>query len=248
MKRTKRIVALTLALLLCLPLCSCKELDDMRAHQAFLQEDSTVLWDGAVYVPLPEYKEEVYGWYNRSYLAPSLWVTDAGVPVLLSERYGRRMYANQSKEIIDGWMSGGVRIAYCREDCYDRVVAELDSLADEDVFNDYNIAGLKLWVVSQSAELTTEQWEAMEEIYYTVQPTIADKNEIHKFSVNLNSLDASGRVMTSILRVRQNLDESFELYDENTNLVYAIPESSTLIDTLLIPFWDEWHGRGGNVN
>ena len=30
MKKAKRIVALALALLLCLPLCSCKELDDMR--------------------------------------------------------------------------------------------------------------------------------------------------------------------------------------------------------------------------
>ena len=48
MKTRKRWIALLAALMMCLSLCGCQELDDMRATHAFWQEDGSILWNGNV--------------------------------------------------------------------------------------------------------------------------------------------------------------------------------------------------------
>ena len=164
------------------------------------------------------------------------------MPVLLSERYGYRMYALSPKEMITGWMRDGIKLAYCREDCYDRVVAELDSLADEDVFNDYNIAGLAL-VTSRSsrkhlADLTAEQREALEEICRTVEPVPSYDSKVYFDAVDVYTMDASRELMTYLLQIYRSPDDSYQLIMVGSNEIYIVPESyNSLFDTLMIPFW-----------
>ena len=83
MKQVKRIVALLLCVALCLPLCSCKELDDMRARQAFLQEDGTLLMNGHVYKELPAFNRELMLDEDGNWISVIL----PSVPVLLSESF-----------------------------------------------------------------------------------------------------------------------------------------------------------------
>ena len=55
MTKTNRMLSLLLVMLLCLSLCSCKELDAKRAVHAVLDKDGTILWNETVYKPLPKF-------------------------------------------------------------------------------------------------------------------------------------------------------------------------------------------------
>jgi hypothetical protein len=77
MKKSKRWIALLLALLLCTSLCGCRELEDMRATHAVWQEDGTILWDGVVYRELQNVPEEY-----QHYVNGTIFVTETDVPVL----------------------------------------------------------------------------------------------------------------------------------------------------------------------
>ena len=80
MEKTKKMICILCLICLLLPLlCGCKELDEMRAKQAFYDENGNILWNGAVYKQLPqgEYFQPHTSYENRVY------VTEPDVPVLL---------------------------------------------------------------------------------------------------------------------------------------------------------------------
>ena len=127
-KSIKRIFALLSAFVLCFGLCSCVDIKEMRASQAFHGENGEIIWGEQVYRPLVavEFPEELElntrGWGS---------VTEKDVPVLLSDMLGSDMYYNHNKTVIEAG-----RVHYAREDVYDYVVnlikyPELDSYCVE---------------------------------------------------------------------------------------------------------------------
>ena len=122
MKKAKRILAGLMLASFILSLCSCKKLDEMkRLHAVWNNEDRTeILWNGAVYQRLPAFESE-------HLYAENVLVTDADVPVLLSEIYGQSAHKDPSENLIyfdyyifDEAYSMG---CFARSDLYERYEA-----------------------------------------------------------------------------------------------------------------------------
>lgn len=171
MKRSKRIIALLLAVALCLPLTGCQALETMRQEQGFWQEDGSVLWDGKVYLPLSGAGE-----LNLSYEEdqPSISVTEPDVPVLLSTFMGEGMDVYQDGLLLESWTyeTGGERMIYCRADRYEEIAARLAEGYEVDVLTyDYEKYDEEEWYVTDTYTFTAEQMAAVMDVYTTVIPT-----------------------------------------------------------------------------
>ena len=97
----------------------------MRARQAFLQEDGTLLMNGHVYKELPAFNRELNldADYNDR-----VYITGSDVPVLLSQL----LFNNNSYDYLMG--DGAIIVAgyevftyYCRADRYDELVAAIEA-------------------------------------------------------------------------------------------------------------------------
>ena len=109
-----------LAVLMCLSLCGCQELEDMRSAHAFLQEDGTILWNGKTYRQLENVPQGFQFFGDRH-----VRVTLPDVPVLLSEIYGENFSADKDGVILHSWSYGVAEGFFCREDRYKEVAAYL---------------------------------------------------------------------------------------------------------------------------
>ncbi len=121
MNKIKRIVLLLVAVLMCLSLCSCKELNERRDHHVLMQEDDTLLWKGQVYRPLP-WPDEMREFMVENDYDSMLYVTKSDVPVLLN----RVFYECGAYSLGDGLLirvHGGSWEYYCRSDRYDELVS-----------------------------------------------------------------------------------------------------------------------------
>lgn len=126
MKRTRKAFTLLLVLLMCLSLCSCKELDARRNHHVLMQEDGTLLWKGYIYRPLP-LLDELRGFMLDTDYDSSLYITKPDVPVLLNLYFMEcGGYSMGNGLLIRSY--GGEAEYYCREDRYD----ELSSVIKEE--------------------------------------------------------------------------------------------------------------------
>lgn len=112
MKRSKRILCLLTAILLCLSLTACNDLDEMRANHAIRQEDGTILWNGYTYRML----EGDYTYLNVDYVH-IIYATDPDVPVLLSSMEGHPHYVSKNELLLVGTRYAEETV-FCREDYY----------------------------------------------------------------------------------------------------------------------------------
>ena len=117
MKKTVKIIALLSAvILLALSLCSCRNLDSMRAHQAVYTDESEreILLDGNTYKIFNTDKLDII--YTNSF-DYDFRVTSKDVPVLISFYEGDFINVSDDKKILvyDGLKSS---IWYVREDVY----------------------------------------------------------------------------------------------------------------------------------
>lgn len=122
MKKAKRLAVVLLTVLMCLSLCGCQNLEDMRAAHAFWQEDGSILWDGNVYQPLTTASEKMGIILGEDVV----WVTEEDVPVLLSEVFGEFCRASRSGAILITYGHNGETL-YCREDMYDFMTEHLEN-------------------------------------------------------------------------------------------------------------------------
>ena len=169
MKKYKRWIAILLASLLSLSLCGCQRLDDMRAEHGVWQEDGSVLWNGNVYRKLEntlslEKFDFVYG-------RITIYVTEADVPVLLSNVFGTMMDVCADGTLLEYYdyrLLEGKRQLYCREDVYDEMVKTLADGVQLDTYYyyyyDYNREE------SLQYYLTEEQTNTIHRILTTVTP------------------------------------------------------------------------------
>lgn len=131
MKKSKRWIALLLALLLCASLCGCQELEDMRANHAVWQEDGTILWDGVVYRELADVPEEY-----QHVVDGMIFVTEADVPVLLSEEFGTNWTVDTDRGLLHSWNHNGQETFFCREDRYEEMAEYFQKYFDKELVMD----------------------------------------------------------------------------------------------------------------
>ena len=131
MNKGKRRIALLLALILCLPLCGCVDLENMRANHAVWQEDGTILWDGVVYRELADVPEEY-----QHYVHGTIFVTEADVPVLLSEEFGTNWTVDTERGLLHSWNHSGQETFFCREDRYEELAEYFQKYFDKELVMD----------------------------------------------------------------------------------------------------------------
>lgn len=171
MKRMKRWTALLAALILCLSLCGCDHLDELRASHAVWQEDGTILWNGAVYKTLPDTYAEINTLLTGD---QTVYVTAADVPVLLSAEFSDYFESDAKGIFLAGYVGSGDEYGdeyklFCREDRYDEFAA---TLKDGFVFKGYCYDYFDYTKGGQTTYyLTVEQEYAISYIVDTVIPT-----------------------------------------------------------------------------
>ena len=121
MKKCKRWIAVLLVVVLCLPLCGCQKLDEMRAAHAVWQEDGSIKWDGNVYRKLADSPE-----ISIICDPTTIWLTEEDVPVLLSETIGEYCCISRNRVIFIVPGPEG-EVLYCREDMYAFMTEHLEN-------------------------------------------------------------------------------------------------------------------------
>lgn len=117
-KALKRLGVLLLLGAMVFALCGCAELDDMRAHQIFPNEDGSFVINDVRYVQLEA----------NDYFTPgdtpvgSYYLTETDVPVLLSSQFCiGAMELTEDGRFCRDWKRG---LWFCREDLFEEVQAK----------------------------------------------------------------------------------------------------------------------------
>lgn len=177
MKKTKRWIAFLLVFALCLPLCGCSNLDEMRAAHAFWQKDGSVLWNGNVYRLIEDVPEDLAILYGQQ----EVYVTQADVPVLLSQMMGDcfSVVADETMLWSHGWDGG--RVFYCREDVYDFMTEHLKNPSLTTYYYTY-------WADTDADEayyyLSEAQGNTIDELIATLDFVVLDETFYHAFEAN----------------------------------------------------------------
>ena len=158
----KRILSLILVLALCLPLCGCRYLDEMKTARAIRgPENSIILANGTKYMPLPYSEDFCPDFSDRSNV---YIVKDEELPLLLTEYYSDYGIISADGQFIRAYSTSYETIYYCREDTYNSVRLRIENGAALSVYcysyYDLETDQTKLY------ELTLEQAQALEWVYY----------------------------------------------------------------------------------
>ncbi len=156
MKRMLRVAALFAALLvLCVSLCGCDELDEMRIKHALWNEDGTISWGDKTYVEISEHQllTMMETW-------EPVYVTESDVPLLFSEDFGDEMWYNPSQPAIlcDYYNER----YYCAEEEYDDIIAMLKGEEEIGFTKWYHVyyddnAEAQEYVLSEEQKMAFEQ-------------------------------------------------------------------------------------------
>lgn len=245
MKKARRILCLMAALVLCISLCGCVDLDELRAMRATMTEEGNVkLADGTEYKLLPEC-EELSPKFEE-YL--SVYITQEDLPLLLTTT--SENYLDKSDDGLflqtyfeeDGYYK---YIYYCRTDIYDSVVDRIE--------NGFTPDYCFYWYYTDTQmtyTLTQQQWDAVEQVYTTQEPkelpAAAAMEWEHCASLILCSADGlfqKGMVDVCVYDGKYHLDA----YDGEHYLVYEVPsELNSTFEKILEKqvesdlSWEEW--------
>lgn len=251
MTKVKRVLSLLLVMLLCLSLCSCKELDAKRAVHAVLDKDGTILWNETVYKPLPEFDDEVMYTYGMDPSSDVRWiqVTAPDVPILLSEYFGSRVYVYNHNTLLSGWdlLYDSKQTYFCRADCYTQMVAQLTEIKQNMIpeTDTYYVGMTMLFPYidhkqKHRIDLTSEQQEAVENIIKTGIP-IEREPMIYFDAVDVHGVNQQDEVIQRLFQVVWRSDYGYELVfqTDDEEYFYAVPEEyNDLFYELLIPIWE----------
>lgn len=173
----KKGLMLLLCAVLLIGFTGCDRLEQMRACQAFCQENGDILWQGKRYKKLPPNK---YFSPVQDYHQNTIYLTQSDMPVLLSQISGN--YESTMISYHDGAYLQTASYAensyYCREDLYEETVAQLESPFVPEVLC------LQYWDHGEGFSankrrtyvLTEEQSAATKHILATIEPKIGQGN------------------------------------------------------------------------
>lgn len=124
MKKIVRILGLLILIVVCISLCGCHNVDDLRAMRAAITAEGNIrLADGKEYKALPTCEELRPIFDNNTYI----YVVEEDVPLLLMEMFGD--YASLSDDGCFVWSNHsntGKAVYYCRTDLYDDILSRIN--------------------------------------------------------------------------------------------------------------------------
>ena len=163
MKKGIRLIALVAVLAICLSLCGCKYLDDLRAVQGKVVSTGVIrLQDGTEYKRIYQTCDELVPVFSRSV---TFHITEGeDIPLLLTPTFCATAYRSNDELFLRVYLDTELGL-YCRTDVYDSVVERIKNGFQPEVFcyeyYDYKTGEYLVY------ELTQEQADALEQVYAT---------------------------------------------------------------------------------
>lgn len=234
MKNIKRLLAMVLAIAVCLSLSGCNALDELRACQGYWQLDGSIRWGEHSYKKLPAC-EELCPYFSYEYDAPVLHVTADDVPVLLSTFVGESFDISEDELFLEGYEEAYTDaeelgyVLYCREDKYEEFVTRIQKgFTPELYFYTYSVFDEETYEYEDKYyDLTAEQVEAVQYVYSNVIPkTLEDGFYFHSdLSICLTTASADRLFQRDVLYM-EAVGQAYYLSVEQadyTTLLYAVP-------------------------
>ncbi len=238
MKKTKRLLALLMAVLLCLSLCGCDRLDELRKMQGFWQEDGSILWNGHVYKRLPTVLDNI----NLDSNHEDISVTKKDVPVLLSVIVGDGFSVGRGGILLDGYMPDTDAIAhYCRADKYEQVCG----MATDDFaiatygyeYYDFETGTYKDYV------LTKEQKDRLAKIYSTAKKREQTYEENGEYEVSIYGYSADDLFCRYLFGIVKNEKGVLTLQDDE--YIYTVSKVDyPFCEEVMKTYMDSLYGEG----
>ena len=251
MKKMKRVVALALAVALCLSLCGCRELDEMKARHATWMENGNILWNDHAYVPLYTTEGSVtyehaddLNWDDREVIH----VTQPDVPVLLSGTLGTNGYTGAGGLLlkVNTYIPPAVSLhdtmgtysntVYCRADMYNWTVDALQ--------NGYDIQEYGYYFYSyetgeeKRGSLSNAHRQAIEDALRTAIPTDSYAEEYYnhyEYSLTISAYSTAhlfSQAIGELFCYNGTYYVESSYYDGEDNYIekfYKIPETYTAL-------------------
>lgn len=246
MKKNIKFSVLIIALLmLCLCLTGCSELDTMREQQAFWTEKGSIdsiTYNGIEYKKLPGYEPPA----PTGHQFQPVFVTDADVPVLLSNELSTYMDLSDDGNFLTGFVTmtpehdvitmytpltntsyssyEGGDATYCKADIYDEVVAKIEEGIE------YTSYGYEYWVFNEETDthdykyyfLTDEESSAINEVVEEVKPV--PESDISYKTLWIASLD---KISEDKYFAKTSYEIYYDDYLDTYYLVYYSPSLGT---------------------
>ena len=215
----RRWIALCLALVLCVSLCGCAQLDNMQAAHAVWVDEDTVAWNGYTYTLLEGYWTDL-----NAQSATSIFITEADVPTLLITWFGESAWVNSNGTLLsyyeDDYLMGesGQKI-FCRSD--------LSAWLEDAFINGYELETFQYeyWNTDTGLRcaytLTPEQVQAVNTVMDTVEPfAVEEYYPSDKDSVTLYGYSAYGLFIEDIGWI-DCVDGMYYIFRENGHEGYG---------------------------
>ena len=232
MKKAKRIVALLLAAVLCLSLAGCRELEEAKANHAFWNADGSIQWNQFTYRQLPACDELVPQMGDL----PTVYVTDAGVPVLLREMYGQWM--DRSEDGVFLLLKSGE--VFCRGDKYDSIAARIEKGFTPTcyMYEYYGYDAKADDYIDHQYILTAAQQKAVDTIFDTVEPIkLPEGAEMYnEYFMNVYACSEDLLFRRDAFEI-QMMGEGYCLLEYETGSLYEVPATyKSTIAAIIAPY------------
>ena len=135
MKKTSKVIALVMAIaIVALSLCSCRSLDNLKQNQAFYLDNTKteITLHGNIYRELKLGKLSFIDARNYESQGDGCYITEKGVPALLSSWYGDWYSINHDESVISTFGNH-----YVREDKYELVHEAVNGAVLDHVYISY---------------------------------------------------------------------------------------------------------------
>ncbi len=119
MKKVKKLILLCFCITLCVLLCSCNKIDELRKTQAFVDGEDTISFNGESYKLLPACDD--FNLTSREYT--DIYITEKDVPLLLMSQLGKGGYITDDGMYITSHFATN----YARTDVYKSVADRIES-------------------------------------------------------------------------------------------------------------------------
>lgn len=241
-KNGKRLLSLVLALVMLCLLCGCDALDEMRQYHGFIDlETGYILWNDAVYKPLPFNKYITVDPDEYRFV----YATAPDVPVLWSKILADPALMISDDEVI--LWDGSGDVYYCREDAFEEISGRLrETFVPEIVCYSYSMYDPeKEDFTTHYYTLTQTQIEAIETVIANTEPTVLGQGMRleYNYSISLQacSKDLLLRENTMDIRVSGNT-YYLQLYTNEGTVLFTVPDGCNATFDEIVKAYEQSRG------
>lgn len=242
MKKTTRLLAFLLVIALCLPLTGCKALEDMRSHQAYRQENGSILWNGTEYKPIEtrDITLNLTQDLTQDDEIEEIHVTKSDVPVLLSGMFGT-IFGSYNDGLFIGEYYSSVGI-YCRADQYDAVLERIAiGFTPDKICYDYYLYDKNDFYIGDAQYvLTAQQKKQLLELSETLEPAEMQEGMYleSEYTVSLYGCTEDGLLRSELFDIVQ---AGQQYYIDDWENIYLVPkEYNELFDAIVETYLENW--------